>query len=150
MERIPGQREGAQIDEEPLLQWADAVRKGAAEVDRAAVADLHIGQVLAHSPEDPGDGAWPHRTVRTVIEMLESDDIDRGLMIERVNMRGVYTKDPFEGGAQERDLATQCRDWAAVSRARWPRVARALEAMARSWEERAQGEDMEAEKRKLD
>ena len=84
-----------------------SVRKRAVEVDRATVADLKIGQILAHSAEDSEDGGWPHRTVRTVIEQLAAEDIDRGLMTERFNMRGVYTKDVFEGGAQERSLAQQ-------------------------------------------
>ena len=149
MQRVPGQREDHQIDEGTLLQWAEAVRKKAAEVDRAAVADLQIGKMLAHSPEDPEDAGWPHRAVRNVIEKLEADDIERGLTIERVSMRGVYTKDLYEGGAQERDLARQCRDWAAVSRAHWPRMARVLEMMAQIWEEHAQREDMEAEQMKL-
>jgi hypothetical protein len=132
LRHLGGQREGNHSDEETLLKWADAIRKKAADVDRAVVADLQIGRILAHSSADPEDGGWPHRVVRNVTEKLMADDIDQGLMIERLNMRGVYTKALYEGGAQERALAKQYREWADVSRARWPRMARVLEAIARS------------------
>jgi hypothetical protein len=93
-------------------------------VDRAVVADIHIGQLLAHSSRDPEDGAWPHRVVRNLIEKLEAEHIEEGLVTERINMRGVYTKDLYEGGIQERALASQYRSWADISRAQWPRMGR--------------------------
>jgi hypothetical protein len=150
MDQVPGQRDENRIDEEVLLKWADATRRKAAERDRAVVADLQIGRILAHSPEDSEDGGWPHRVVRNVIEKLRADDIDRGLTIERRNMRGIYTKALYEGGAQERTLARQYREWAVVSRVHWPRMTRVLEAIARSWEEHARQEDVRAEQEKLD
>jgi hypothetical protein len=150
MARVPGQRDGNQIDEQVLLQWVKAVRKRATDEDRAVIADQHIGQVLAHSPSDPHDGGWPHRIVRNVLEELAADDIDGGLMVERFNMRGVYTKAMYEGGAQERVLASQYRDWADISRARWPRIARILEMIAQNWEKDARREDEWAEQEKLD
>ncbi len=150
MKRVPGQHEDHQIDEETLLKWIYAVRGKASQADRAVVADVQIGQLLAHSPKDPEDDAWPDQVVRNVIEKLEADHIDEGLMIERINMRGVYTKDPYEGGAQERALASQYRSWAEISRSQWPRMARILEMIVRSWEGYAHREDMRAEQEKLD
>jgi len=148
MELIPGQQENNDIDEAVLMRWIDAVRAKAAEVDRAAVADLKIGDILAHASAYPEDGGWPHCVVRNVIEKLAADDIDRGLMIERHNMRGVYSKALYEGGAQERGLAKQYRGWADISRARWPRTARVLEAIAEDWEASARQEDARAEQDK--
>jgi hypothetical protein len=150
MEQIPGQRGENQIDEEAFLQWANAVREKAVEVDRAGLADQKIGQILAHAPEDPEDGGWPHRVVRNILEELAADHIDRGLMIERYNMRGVFTKALFEGGVQERALASQYRHWADISRTRWPRMARVLETIAQDWEEDARREDVRAEQDKLE
>lgn len=150
MERIPGQREDNQIDEETLLRWVHAVREKAAQVDRAVIADQHIGQILAHAAVDPEDGGWPHRIVRNGIEKLAADEIDRGLIIRRHNMRGIYSKALYEGGAQERALAGQYRSWADLSRTRWPRMARVLDGIAQNWEEHARREDIEAEQEKLD
>jgi hypothetical protein len=150
MDRIPGQREGHKIDEAALLQWIHAVRNKAAERDRSAIVDQQIGHILAHAPADPDDHGWPHRVVRNVIERVAADHIDRGLMVERHNMRGVHWKALYEGGAQERALASQYRDWADISRARWPRMARILASIAEGWEEYARLGDAEAEQDKLD
>ncbi|MBM4325726.1 MAG: hypothetical protein FJ118_01065 [Deltaproteobacteria bacterium] len=144
---IPGEREGQRIEEDALLQWIDAVRAKAAEKDRSAIADLYIGKILAHAPEDPDDGGWPHRTVRNVIERLGADDIERGLTTERFNMRGMVTKDLYEGGDQERTLASQYHTWGRAC-ARWPRMAKVLHNIARDWDDRARREDAEAEQDK--
>lgn len=150
MVQIPGRREGNQIDMKALVEWTDAVRKKATEMDRADVADIHIGQILAHSSEDPEDKAWPHQVVRTVIESLAAEEIEQGLMIERFNMRGVVSKSLFEGGAQEGALASQYRGWADTCRARWLRTAQVLERIAQNWEEDARREDTRAEQDKLE
>lgn len=149
MERIPGQREGQDIDETVLLQWIHAVRKQAVDRDRAVVADQHIGHILAHAAADPEDDGWPHRVVRNVIEHLAADEIDRGLEIEGYNMRGIYNNALYEGGDQERALANQYRGWANSARARWPRTARVLETIAEGWEAYTRREDAEAEQDKL-
>lgn len=148
MHLIPGQLDGARIDEEVLVQWISTVRIKATEVDRAAIADLTIGEILAHSTDAPEDNGWPHQVVRNVIERLSAEDIDRGLIIERHNMRGTYSKALYEGGNQERLLAQQYRGWAAISRARWPRMARVLDMIAEGWEEHARREDQHAEQDK--
>jgi hypothetical protein len=150
MEIVPGQGEGNDIDEDALRRWVDGVRKKAAEVDRAVLADQQIGNILAHTREDPEDGGWPHRVVRNLIDDLAADDIDLGLTIERHKMRGVTTKALYEGGDQERDLARQYRRWADVSRTRWPRIARVLEIIAQGWEEYGRQEDIRAEQDKLE
>ena len=70
-------------------------------------------------------------------------------MVERQNMRGFYSKGLYEGGAQERALAGQYRSWAKASKAQWPKVARMLERIAKSWEGQAKLEDERAEQRKI-
>jgi hypothetical protein len=150
MDRIPGTLQDGHIDEETLLDWIGDVRKKAAEVDREIIADQHIGQILAHASEDPEDNAWPNRIIRNVIDRLAVDEIDRGLIIERQNMRGVFSKALFEGGAQERVLAEQCRKWAAASQTKWPRISRILVTLAQCWEAYAHQEDLRAEQEKLE
>jgi hypothetical protein len=150
MRLIPGQIEGNKIDEEVLLQWLNAVRKKALEVDRAVITDQKIGALLAHVSTDPGDGAWPHQAIRNVIEKLAAEEIEQGLMIERYNMRGIYSKALYEGGIQERKLADQYRQWADTSHDRWPRMAQVLEKIAQDWERHARREDIRAEQDKLE
>jgi len=69
-------------------------------------------------------------------------------MTERYNMRGTFSKNLYEGGAQERPLASQYHEWANVARIRWPRVARVLDSIAKGWEEDAEREDNRAEQDK--
>jgi hypothetical protein len=71
-------------------------------------------------------------------------------MVERYNIRGIYKKNLYEGGTQERALASEYRGWANISRTRWPRMARVLAAIAEGWEEDGRREDARAEQDKLE
>jgi hypothetical protein len=150
MDIIPGTAEDGTLNETELMEWIEQVRKLAVEKDRAVVADITTGAVLAHASNDPEDNAWPHRAVRGVIESLKCQDIERGLSIERFNMRGIYSKAIYEGGAQERALAARYREWANCVRAQVPRVACMLDTIAKGWEEQGRREDLQAEQRKLE
>jgi hypothetical protein len=145
--RVPGRREG-EIEPGPLQTWTREVRRLAAEVDRSRIADQYIGHVLAHAPDDPTDKAWPHRAVRDLIEQLESSDVEKGITVERFNMRGVTTKAAYEGGKQERDIAEKYRRWAKVSVAH-VRTSAMLGAIAKSWDKYADAEDERAEQDKM-
>jgi len=107
-----------------------------------------IGHVLAHAPVDPGDEAWPHRVVRDVIEELSSEETERGIQIERFNMRGVHSKALFEGGKEERGFAEQARGWSGKCDA-WPRTQRLLNEIAKDWDRHAEWEDAEARKDRM-
>jgi hypothetical protein len=87
--------------------------------------------------------------VRSAVERLAADHIDRGLEVERHNMRGISTKALYEGGDQEWALASQYRAWADIARPRSPRMARVLEIIAQGWEQYARREDAEVERDKL-
>lgn len=144
---IPGQK-GEEVDEVALLEWCLEVRRLAIEADRVRVTDQYIGQLLAHSPLSNNDKTWPHGSVRSVIERLESDDIETGIQIERFNMRGVYTKAIGEGGKQERAFADQAAAWAKAA-SETPRTSAMLRRIAESWLIHAEHEDVRAEKNRL-
>jgi hypothetical protein len=141
---LPGSQAGEIPEREVLLEWMLKVRSRAADHDRAAVADMHIGQLLAYAPSDPEDGAWPNRIIRGVLEELDAPEIEQGIRTEQFNKRGVSWRAAFEGGDQERALAEQARKWAAACLA-WPRTHRLLEEIAASWERMAKHEDDSAE-----
>ncbi|TCI00729.1 hypothetical protein EJV46_01175 [Roseococcus sp. SYP-B2431] len=142
---VPG-RVGTEVDAPALRVWVTEALRLTIEADRAKIGAQYIGKVLAHAPHDPSDEAWPHRAVREVIEEVASDELERGVQVERFNMRGVFSKDPYEGGGAERALAVQARQWADVSTA-WPRTAGMLARIAESWEHHAEREDIEAQQR---
>jgi hypothetical protein len=86
--------------------------------------------------------------VRDEIERMRSVELERGVQVERYNMRGVYGKAVFEGGDQERELAEEYRRYAAIAAA-WPRTSALLTAIAKGWQRDAEREDLEAAQRKL-
>lgn len=135
------------IDGSALAAWVDEVRRLGRATDRARITDNYIGKVLAHAPLDPG-GAWPHRAVRDEIERLASEEIERAIQIERYNMRGMHSRDIYEGGDKERDLANTNYQAAALSSA-WPRTAALLHAIAKTWEEEAKRFDIAAAQRRM-
>jgi hypothetical protein len=147
LELVPGAAEG-HVEIEALRSWVQAVRRLGEEADRVAITDQYVGHVLAHAPMDSTDGAWPDRAVRDVIEEARSAELETGIMIERFNMRGAFSKALYEGGNQERALAAQTRAWAAAATP-WPRTAAMLESIARSWDADAKRADIRAEQDRL-
>lgn len=145
---VPG-RVGTDLDASALLAWVKEALRLTAEADRTKVGAQYVGKVLAHAPHDPTDFAWPHRAVRDLIEEVASDELERGIQIERFNMRGVFSKDPYDGGSAERALAEEARRWADAATA-WPRTAEMLSRIAKDWEHHAEREDIEAQQRLLE
>lgn len=131
LKTLPGQT-NQHVDQERLMEWCVELRHLAEQANRQDITDQLIGQVLAHAPMSPTDGAWPHEAVRHVIEALASSQLETGVCIERFNMRGVFCKAFGEGGDQERDLAQQAQQWAQAS-VDFVRTHAMLEQIAQSW-----------------
>ncbi|MGO4761330.1 hypothetical protein AB4120_02215 [Cupriavidus sp. 2KB_3] len=144
---LPGQSDG-DVDEQTLIAWCTEVRRIAVEVDREKIADQRIGAILAHAPLSKKDDAWPHEAVRSAIEKLGSEELERGVIIERFNMRGVYSKAIGEGGDQERVLARQSREWADAMPG-WPRTAAMLMQISEGWLRDAERADLSAQQEAL-
>lgn len=144
---LPGQVD-QMVDFATLKAWSDEVRERAAQVDRSAIADSRIGHLLAHAPVDPEDQAWPHKAVRRLIEQLSSDSVEHAVRIERLNMRGVFSKAMGEGGQQERALAEQAKGWARAM-PDFPRTANMLSAVAEMWFREGEAADASAAKEAL-
>lgn len=128
---VPGFRAGTNLVQ--LEDWVMSARHAAVSNDRTEITDQFIGQVLAHAPEDPDDGAWPHTIVRELLEKLGSSEIERGMEIGRSNMGGAHFIDPKNPAALERDSARQARAWAQTA-ATWQRTTGLLESMAKHWD----------------
>lgn len=143
-DKLPGTHTSGQVDEVALNAWVDAVRDICAKEDREGVGDTYVGHALAHAPDDPADGAWPHAAIRRTVERLKNETVENGINIERHNMRGVVMKDLYEGGGQERRIAETIREWAKKC-AGYPRTSAMLKRLAESYESDAKGEDLRAE-----
>lgn len=142
--RIPGQQDDGTVDSDQLREWITATVERLEEVGRRTIGLQVIGQVLSGSPADP-DGSWPSTAVREIIETLASKDLEEGFRIGVVNSRGVVTRDPAAGGAQERALAEEYDGLAAVVSTTFPRTARTLRLIADGYRRDARRQDFESE-----
>ena len=143
--RVPGTGADGTFSGANLRSWVREALRMLADADRLEVGELHIGHVLASSPADP-DGAWPCTEVRNLLEELQNDSVEEGLYLEILNRRGVTTRSPGEGGAQERELAERYRHQADQFADRWPRTAVILRRLAHHYEQEARREDSSAER----
>jgi hypothetical protein len=143
---IPGIREDGTVDETKLMEWVTTARALCAQTGRLEVCDSRIGQVFAHSVQER-DGSWPCIPVRDVIEEVANEEFIRGFEIGIFNQRGVYSKSPIEGGAQERELAQRYTAYANACDIEWPRTASVLRRVAQQYEREAQRADEEVQER---
>lgn len=141
---FPGRRDDGSLDESVMQEWITAARLELSDVDRADIGDEVIGQAFAHSPVG-SDDVWPAEVVRDLMETIGSREFENGLIIGRLNSRGVTTRGVYDGGKQERDLAEQYREWSTSTKGRWPRTSRILRSIAESYERDAKREDLQAE-----
>lgn len=144
---LPGTTEaGKTPTTEGIQAWVDEVRALLTEANRARVASTVIGEALAAPVADDGDGIWPCQAVRNVIEKEQSDDLETGLLINRLNQRGVHGRAVYAGGKQERNIADKYLKDAEKVRYRWPRTGKLLEDLAKSYLADARREDETAER----
>jgi hypothetical protein len=142
---IPGTAADGKIDESALKAWVKEARRLARAVGRVEVAEEKIGEVLSASPIDD-DGVWPALAIRELMEDIQSSHLETGLLIGRRNRRGVTTRLPRDGGAQEQTLAQAYSDWSKATSFDWPRASAVLEKLAQSYEEDARWHDDQAER----
>jgi hypothetical protein len=77
--------------------------------------------------------------------VIGSRELENGIVLGKLNSRGFTTRNVYEGGHQERQIAQRFREWSKITRTRWPRTTRILRAVADSYERQARREDLEAE-----
>jgi hypothetical protein len=136
---------GDHIDTDELHLWLAEAKRLLEESGRLDVGLVHIGHVLASAPPDP-NGDWPPQVVRDLLEELHSEEVESGLATEILNRRGVTSRRPEEGGAQEEELSRKYRADADRYADVWPRVAAILRDLARSYEADARRNEDSAER----
>ena len=131
---IPGARDDGKLNVEELKAWLVDALSQCADLDRAAVGDLMIGEWLARASAEDGV-ARPRMEVAEAIEWVASNDVDLGFQTGAYNARGV-TMSLELGGDQDRAMAKTYRELAA-DMVEYPRVRRILEGIARTYEDQA-------------
>lgn len=141
---LPGLTEGVHVDTEALNSWVDEARRLCKERSRFEIGDHQIGLILANSPPDT-DGTWPCKPVRNVLENCRTEAVSDGFTSGKRNLRGLTSRGVFDGGEQERGLASEFREDAGKLASRWPYTAQLLRRIAESYESEGRRHDDEAE-----
>jgi hypothetical protein len=144
---IPGILEDGTVDEQILMDWVNKAREICEESGRLEICDVKVGELFARATNKESDGSWPCIPVRDVIEEIGSDALEEGFEVGTYNKRGTITRSLFEGGGQERELASQYKSYAEACEIEWPRTASVLRRVAKSYEERARREDEQTKDR---
>ena len=100
------------------------------------VALINIGEVLIHTPPDPG-GLWIRRAVAAALNDREADDMRDGFRKGIYNSRGAHFVD--QTGKPERELAEQFRSKAEeIENAGFQRFAVTLRGLADGYDREAE------------
>lgn len=144
-DRLPGTRGDGTIDVAPLEAWIKEARSLAKASGRQDIADDRIGYMLSASPFG-ADGNWPAEAVREVLDLFRSKPMIEGFRVGKSNRRGTTTRMPRDGGIPERQEAAHYRNWAKAIAYEHPHTAKALDALADSYEAEARHHDEHAER----
>jgi hypothetical protein len=140
----PGLTSEGTLDASALNQWIVRARALAAAVGRAEIADIQMGEVMAYIPAGH-DGIWPAEPLRDLIESLQSEEFDRGIIIGVANARGLTSRALGVGGDLERELASKYVAFATAIRDHWPRSAAVLNRIAAGYQRDARRMDLDAD-----
>ena len=128
----PGTQQDGTFSEALFTKWLQGVKETCSESGHLDVALVKIGEVLIHTPPDPG-GLWIHRAAANALNDKEADNMRDGYRTGVYNSRGFHEVDPT--GAPEKELAEQWRTKAEeVENAGFQRFATALRQLARSYD----------------
>lgn len=141
--RQPGTRPDGSLDAAECVRFIEEARELCRQRDRSTLGDQTLGQILAHAPIGD-DRVWPGLPARDILNRPKLEQMRVGFQTGAFNKRGVTSRAPDEGGAQERTLAQYYRQNADALAATHPYLAASLEELAQQYEYHAMREDNEA------
>lgn len=141
---VPGRGEDGEIKREDFHHWAEDALRQAADVDRREVAETHLGALLARFARRRSWDDWLPESVLDLLDRPEHGGLRERFKLGVSNARGVTTRMPYDGGAQERVLAGNYRELAARYGNSHPRVSALLTSIAEGYEWDARREDEQA------
>lgn len=141
---LPGTQPDGTVNEKAFFNFINEVRNLCREKDRLEACDRTLGQILAHSPAGQ-DGIRPFELAREILDHPDFKDMRRGFETGTHDKRGVTSRAPDAGGAQERELAAEYRSHANALSASHPNLAATLYRIADSYAREGKWEDFDAQ-----
>ncbi|MDR1181245.1 MAG: hypothetical protein LBL13_04650 [Bacteroidales bacterium] len=148
LNQLPGEINGV-IDSDYLCDWIQKSRELARKYARMNICDLKIGQLFAHCSNQTLQGQMPKIELMQILENINSEIMLKGFRIGLFNNRGVTRRHPFEGGQQERDIASIYSEIARQTKIDYPHVSNVFDQLAIRYTEDALREDEQAQQRKI-
>ncbi len=68
------------LDSESLQQFVQVAMDHSKQLGENEKIGVKLGRILSHSLNDPEDGLWPCKAVRTVLELVNSKEMQNGLV----------------------------------------------------------------------
>lgn len=141
---MPGVGVDGNLNPKVLRDWIQKSRSELQKSGRLSICDDMIGQMLSSSPYE-SDGSWPLKAIRDIVEALSSKEIEDGIIAGIINSRGVTSRRPGDGGAQEHKLADKYSSLAEELGDTWPRTSKLLRNLAENYRQYAIHEDRDDE-----
>lgn len=146
---LPGQNEQGQIDSQYLENWIREVTRLSEPTGHEEIAAHKVGQYIGRSVYPYLDDTNILSQLATVIESVANEELTDGIVNGILNSRGVTSRDPFEGGKQEHDLAAKFGDRAKAVRNQSSRLANCLTILQSHYKSYAVREDEDANRLRL-
>ncbi len=143
----PGTDENGSVDAETLLSFVSEAQGLATEKDRLEVCNITLGEILARGPIGE-DGTFPFEPSRDVLDRIENEDMRQGFHTGCYNKRGVMSRNPYDGGDQERELVDFYRTQANAFHDIYPYLSGILEKLAKTYENEGLRHDLDAKLRR--
>ena len=130
-----------------LSAWVDLVVEQTTDQGRFWAGSYYCGWIMSYAEEV--DGVWPPPSVREVLERHEDENMERGFELGLSSQRGATTRGVYDGGEQERQLASRYRDLAALrpedvrSSSMLLRIAESYEGIARWHDDHARAHEFD-------
>ena len=131
---VPGCDANGIVDRDEFNSWADTALSLAEKAGRKEVAEIHFGALLARLARRRSWDDWLPVCVLDYLDRPEHQGLRAKLSLGVQNARGVTTRNPYDGGPQERQLAERYRDLAARFGNSHPRLAETLVEVAEGYE----------------
>lgn len=141
---IPGLSENGDVNEQDFNAWTEESMRQACGVDRREVAEMHLGALLARFARHRPWSNWLPSAILLFLDRPENGGLRERFDLGVRNARGVTSRGPYDGGAQERKLAGCYRELATQYRSSYPRVSALLISIAEGYEWDARRQDEQA------
>jgi hypothetical protein len=143
---IPGLQSDKSIDYQILNAYIDNLQELAKVYQRVEITPYVIGKIIGKIPEG---NDYPSTEMCALIEKLNNDKVDGEINCAIFNKQGATIRSRFSGGEIERKRIEIFKLFRDRALGKSPRMVRILSDLIRSYEQRAEMEDLQAERNKL-